>query len=90
MEKNNTKRLLTGVVVSAGKMQKTVTVVVKRTYPHPKVGKIVASSRKFQVHDPSESAHVGDVVEFFEGRPISKTKYMHFHRVVSSAAGVKG
>jgi ribosomal protein S17 len=27
---------------------------------------------------------VGDIVEFYEGRPLSKTKYMYLARVVKS------
>lgn len=29
-----------------------------------------------------KQAKVGDIVEFYEGRPISKTKHMHLMRVV--------
>lgn len=78
-----TKRLLMGRVVSK-KMQKTATVLVERTYEHPDVHKVVTTNKKFHVHDPLEAAKVGDVIEFFEGRHISKSKYMHFHAVVEN------
>jgi small subunit ribosomal protein S17 len=80
----NKKRIITGRVVSK-KMEKTVTVKVERTYRHPLVGKVVFSYKKFHIHDPLEQAQVGDVVEFYEGKPVSKTKYMYLHRIVTSA-----
>ncbi len=80
--KTSIKRLLKGRVISK-KMQKTVTVEVKRTFMHPSVHKVITTNKTFHVHDPSDIAKVGDEVEFFEGRPISKTKYMHLHRVVT-------
>ena len=39
------KKVLTGVVVS-DKMQKTVTVLVERQFPHPLYGKVIKSSKK--------------------------------------------
>ena len=32
-----------------------------------------------------KQAKIGDIVEFYEGRPVSKTKYMYLARVVSVA-----
>ena len=77
-------KLFVGTVVS-DKMEKTVVVSLTRTVKHPVFGKVLKKSKKYKVHDPLEQAHVGDIVEFFEGRPVSKTKYMYLARVVKKA-----
>jgi small subunit ribosomal protein S17 len=79
----NAKRILTGKVVS-DTMDKTVVVQVERTYIEPLLQKVMRSSKKYKVHDESKSAKVGDIVEIYEGRPLSKTKYMYLERVVES------
>lgn len=64
---------ISGVVVSA-KMKDTATVLVDRFVKHPKYQKFIKSSKKFQVHDPENTAKVGDKVEITQSKPISKTK----------------
>lgn len=75
------KRLLIGKVVS-DRMGKTVTARVERTYKDALVKKIVRTNKNYKVHDEQGQAHKGDVIEFYQGRPRSKTKYMYLHRVV--------
>ena len=75
------KKLLMGTVVS-DKMDKTIVVAYERAYRHKKFQKIVKSVKKYKVHDPEEAASIGDRVEFYEGAPKSKTKYMYLHRVI--------
>ncbi|ALJ90245.1 MULTISPECIES: 30S ribosomal protein S17 [Thermus] len=75
------KKVLTGVVVS-DKMQKTVTVLVERQFPHPLYGKVIKRSKKYLAHDPEERYKVGDVVEIIEARPISKRKRFRVLRLV--------
>ncbi|GAA5337447.1 30S ribosomal protein S17 [Thermus antranikianii] len=75
------KKVLTGVVVS-DKMQKTVTVLVERQFPHPLYGKVIKRSKKYLAHDPEEKYKVGDVVEIIESRPISKRKRFRVLRLV--------
>jgi small subunit ribosomal protein S17 len=77
------KRILTGEVVS-DKMDKTVVVKVQRTYTDPLLKKVMRTAKKYKVHDDAESAKVGDIVEIYEGRPLSKTKYMYLARIVES------
>lgn len=81
-EQNKQMRVLVGKVIS-NKMQKTAVVEIERAYMHPRLKKVVRSSRKYKVHDEQGLAAVGNVVEIYEGRPVSKTKYMYLHRVVS-------
>lgn len=83
METNKkTQRLFTGEVVS-DKMDKTVVVKTVRTFKHPIFGKVLKKEKHYKVHDEKEEARPGDIIEFFEGRPVAKTKYMYFSRVVT-------
>ncbi len=78
------KKIFTGNVVS-NKMSKTVVVSTVRTFKHPMFGKVLKKMKKYKVHDPLQQANVGDIVEFYEGRPVSKTKYMYLARIVKKA-----
>ncbi len=68
----NNRRRLTGVVTS-NKMDKSVLVVITRTYRHPLYKKVVHSKKKLMAHDELGS-EVGDRVRIVESRPISKRK----------------
>ncbi|UCD43227.1 MAG: 30S ribosomal protein S17 [Chloroflexota bacterium] len=68
----NNRRRLTGVVTST-KMDKTVMVVISRTYRHPLYKKVVHSKKKVMAHDELGS-EVGDQVKIVESRPVSKRK----------------
>lgn len=72
MERNS-RKYFTGTVVS-DKMDKTIVVSVDTFGTHPIYKKRVKKSTKFHVHDENNTAKVGDVVEFMETRPLSKTK----------------
>jgi len=89
MTRTNTKKLLMGTVVS-DKMQKTVVVEVERAFRHPFFNKTVRTKRTFKVHDEKSEAKIGDIVSFYECRPISKTKYMCLSAVVQKLASAKG
>lgn len=84
---NKKKRLFMGKVLS-DKMEKTIVVAVERVYRHPIFGKVLKDIKSYKVHDPKKEASVGDVVEFYEGRPVSKTKYMYLTRVLKNAVHV--
>jgi small subunit ribosomal protein S17 len=84
-EKQTVRKTLVGEVVS-DKMDKTVVVKVTRTYIHPRVQKVVRTDKKYKVHDSNESAKAGDMVEIYEGRPVSKTKYMYLLRVLDQSS----
>ena len=77
------RKMKVGVVVS-DKMSKTRTVAVDRVILHPVFLKYYRRTSKFHVHDEMNQAKVGDIIEFYEGRPVSKMKYMHFHKILSS------
>ena len=84
MEKTNDikKKLRRGKVLSVD-MDKTPVVEFQRTFKHPHTKKVMRSTKKYKVHDEANIAKKGDIVEFYEGRPISKTKYMYLSRIVS-------
>lgn len=70
------KRILIGKVVSDAN-DKTIIVLVERTYMHPKYQKTVKSSKRYVVHDPQNTYKEGDVVRIVESKPYSKTKRWH-------------
>lgn len=81
MDNESGSRTFVGKVIS-DKMDKTVVVEVTRLLKHPVYGKIVKRNKKFKVHDAENKANVGDVVEFKECRPISKSKHATLVRVL--------
>jgi small subunit ribosomal protein S17 len=82
MDQVQAQKTLRGQVVS-DKMDKTVVVKVESSYMHPKLKKVMRTSKKYKVHDNDQVARVGDMVDIYEGRPKSKTKYMYLARVVT-------
>jgi len=79
-----TKKIFSGIVVSS-KMDKTITVLTEQTYVHPKLQKVLRRIKKYKVHDETNQAKEGDTVEFYQVRPLSKTKYMSLERIVARA-----
>jgi small subunit ribosomal protein S17 len=71
--KKSNKKVLKGVVIS-DKMNKTISVLTTRFVEHKKYGKRIKVTKKYKVHDETNSKKVGDVVEIEETRPISKDK----------------
>ena len=78
------RRHLQGLVVST-KMTKTVVIRIDRQVAHPKYGKYFTVSRKFKVHDENGSAHMGDLIEVEETRPLSKDKRWRYVSTVKAA-----
>jgi small subunit ribosomal protein S17 len=72
-----------GVVVKVA-MKDTATVSVERYVKHPKYKKYMRLSKKFLVHDPANTAKVGDKVTIRETRPISKRKHFVISEFISS------
>lgn len=75
------RRRVRGVVVS-DRTAKTIGVRVTRRFRHPKYGKMVRTDRVICAHDEAEAAHLGDVVEIVECRPMSRTKRWRLAEVV--------
>ncbi|MEK7132660.1 MAG: 30S ribosomal protein S17 [Patescibacteria group bacterium] len=66
-------KFLEGVVVKSA-MKDTATVQVERYVKHPKYKKYIRRSKKFLVHNPGNTAEIGQKVTIRETRPISKRK----------------
>lgn len=83
MERNLRKERI-GVVVS-NKMDKSVTVAVKRKVKHPIYGKFVNKTTKFVAHDETNTCNAGDTVKIAETRPLSKTKRWRLVEIIERA-----
>lgn len=66
-------KTFTGIVVKSA-MKDTVTVSVERYVKHPKYKKYMRRAKKYLVHNPGNTATVGQKVTIKEVRPISKLK----------------
>ncbi len=88
MERTNTKKTYTGIVVS-DKRDKTITVLVDTYKRHPLYGKRVKQSKKFHAHDEANLANDGDTVTIIEARPTSKLKRFRLLKVVRKAIEIE-
>lgn len=83
-EERNVRKERVGVVRS-DKMDKTITVSVRRQMKHPMYGKYLERSSKHMVHDENDEANEGDTVRIMETRPISKNKRWRLVEIVERA-----
>ena len=83
MERNLRKERI-GVVVS-NKMDKSVTVAIKRKEKHPIYGKFVNKTSKFVAHDETNTCNPCDTVRIAETRPLSKTKRWRLVEIIERA-----
>lgn len=74
-----------GIVIGAGKMNKTVVVAIVENVKHPLYKKVVKRTTKFKAHDEENVCGLGDTVEIMETRHMSKDKYYRVVRVVEKA-----
>ena len=73
-----------GLVVS-DKMDKTVVVEVEDRVKHPKYGKVLRRTKKYQAHDATNACGVGDRVLLMETRPLSATKRWRVAEILEKA-----
>ena len=73
-----------GLVVS-DKMDKTVVVQVEDHVKHPKYGKVLRRTKKYQAHDATNACGVGDRVLLMETRPLSATKRWRVAEILEKA-----
>jgi small subunit ribosomal protein S17 len=66
-------------------MDKTVVVEVRDSAAHGTYTKIVRRNKKLKAHDEGNSAHIGDLVQIAETRPLSKTKRWRVVQVMERA-----
>jgi small subunit ribosomal protein S17 len=70
-----------GEVVS-DKMDKTITVAVKRRVKHQVYGKYISRTSKLTAHDDKNECHEGDTVKVMETRPLSRRKRWRLVEIV--------
>ena len=85
MENRNLRMTREGVVVSAGKMDKTVVVKVVSRVKSPIYKKVVKRTKKFKAHDEQNICGIGDTVRIMETRPLSKDKYFRVVEIIEKA-----
>lgn len=73
------KQTFRGTVVKTA-MKDTATVAVSRYVKHPKYKKYQTRTKKYLVHDPGNTAQIGDAVTIVACRPISKMKRFEIAR----------
>jgi len=83
VDRNDRKERI-GVVQSA-KMDKSITVSVRRQMKHPMYGKYLERSSTFMAHDEEDEAREGDTVRIMETRPISKHKRWRLVDIIERA-----
>ena len=81
----NSRIVRQGVVVSAGKMAKTVVVEVVTRVKSKIYKKVVQKSKTFKAHDENNECGIGDTVRIMETRPLSKDKYFRVIEIVEKA-----
>ncbi len=86
-ETETTAKTLTGVVIS-NKMEKTISVQIKRTVRHPLYEKYHSKSTKLLAHDENNECNEGDTVIIESSRPLSKSKSWRLQKVVTRAQEV--
>ena len=85
MEQNTTKpQSFSGTVVKTA-MKDTATVAVNRFVKHPKYKKYQVRTKKFLVHDPENTAKVGDEVIIIACKPVSKQKRFKIASITKTA-----
>lgn len=75
-----------GEVVS-DKANKTISVLIYRLVKHKKYGKYIRKSSVFKAHDENNEAKIGDRVEIFETRALSKTKRWRLSTILNAGKG---
>ena len=84
LEREGLRKTRMGVVVS-NQMDKTVSVRVDRSFPHPIYRKIVRRSKRMLAHDEQNECQVGDRVLLAETRPLSRHKRWRVAEVLQRA-----
>ncbi len=69
----------------SSKMDKTISVAIRRQIKHPIYGKFVKKTSKLMAHDEKNDAREGDTVRIMETRPLSKNKRWRLIEVIERA-----
>jgi small subunit ribosomal protein S17 len=82
MEEIRSKRKTRVGEVISDKMDKTITVAVKRRVKHKVYGKYISRTTKLTAHDEQNQCHEGDTVKVMETRPLSRNKRWRLVEIV--------
>ena len=82
------RRTMSGLVGSISG-DKTISVTLNKLVKHPRYGKYVRRLTKVAVHDPTNTAGIGDTVEIVPSRRMSKSKSWRLVRVVRRSTAVE-
>lgn len=80
----NLRKERIGEVVS-NKMDKSITIAVKRKLRHSIYGKFIGKTTKFMAHDEKNECQIGDTVKIMETRPLSKNKRWRLVEIIERA-----
>jgi small subunit ribosomal protein S17 len=69
-------------------MDKTVVVLVERTFRHPRYGKVLVRGKKYKAHDEKNTCHIGDMVRIVECRPLSREKRWVVEEIMVESSSV--
>ncbi len=83
-ETRNLRKTRTGIVTS-NKMDKTITVDIRRKARHPLYGKITTTTKSLKAHDEENACNIGDFVKVMETRPLSKSKRWRLLEIITKA-----
>ncbi|MBD3166723.1 30S ribosomal protein S17 [bacterium] len=83
-QERGNRKVRTGMVTSDAR-DKTITVTIERQVRHPLYGRVVRRKAKLMAHDETNDAHVGDLVEVMETRPLSRTKRWRLTSIIERA-----
>jgi len=84
MEARNLRKTRIGIVTS-NKMEKTITVAIERSVPHPIYKKYFKKTTKLMAHDEKRECSIGDKVKIMETRPLSAKKRWRLVEIVEKA-----
>lgn len=78
------RKVRVGRVIS-DKMDKSVVVAIESIFRHPLYKKTVKRTKKLYAHDEQNQAHIGDLVQVMETKPMSRLKRWRLVSVVEKA-----
>ena len=72
-------------MVVSSKMDKTISVAIRRQIKHPIYGKFIKKTTRLMAHDETNDAQEGDTVRIMETKPLSRNKRWRLVEVVERA-----
>ena len=79
------KRKVRSGTVTSDSSDKTITLEIGRLVRHPIYNRVVRKRAKLMAHDEKNDAHIGDLVEIMETKPLSKKKRWRLSKIIKRA-----